>query len=107
MKIKNILAVVALTTVVLTSCKKDDVLPSKPSDGGNNEPITNVITEQNTEHLPVNLASAGDYVILAGSQVSNVPTSSITGNIGLSPAAGTFLTGFSLVLPPGGSESTS
>lgn len=41
--------------------------------------------------------SALDYVILAKSAVSNVPTSSVTGNIGLSPAATSFITGFSLV----------
>ena len=40
---------------------------------------------------------AFDYVILAKSAVSNVPTSSVTGNIGLSPAATSFVTGFSLV----------
>jgi hypothetical protein len=46
-------------------------------------------------------------VILAGSLISNVPTSAITGDIGLSPAAGSFITGFSLVLPAGGASSTS
>lgn len=41
----------------------------------------------------VNLGSAGTYAILAKSAVSDVPTSIITGNVGLSPAAGTFITG--------------
>lgn len=41
--------------------------------------------------------SALDYVILAKSEVSNVPTSSVTGDIGLSPSATSFVTGFSLV----------
>jgi hypothetical protein len=40
--------------------------------------------------------SAYDYVILAKSAVSNVPTSHVTGNIGLSPAATSFVTGFSI-----------
>lgn len=44
---------------------------------------------------PVDLGSAGNYVILAKTGVSNVPTSAITGDIGLSPAAESFLTGFS------------
>ncbi|MEO6883321.1 MAG: ice-binding family protein [Bacteroidia bacterium] len=44
---------------------------------------------------------------MAGSKVSNVPTSAITGNIGLSPAAGSFLTGFSLVHPTGAAAATS
>jgi len=53
------------------------------------------------------LGSAGNYVILAKSATSNVPTSAITGNIGLSPAAASFITGLSLTLPAGGAFSTS
>lgn len=45
---------------------------------------------------PVLLGAAGDYVILAKSAISNVPTSVVTGNLGLSPAAASFITGFSL-----------
>ena len=56
---------------------------------------------------PVVLGSAGGFVILAKSATSNVPTSTVTGNIGLSPAAASFITGFSLVLPAGGASSTS
>lgn len=56
---------------------------------------------------PVILGAAGGYVILAKSEVSNVPTSAITGNVGLSPAAASFITGFALDLPAGGASSTS
>lgn len=44
----------------------------------------------------VDLGTAGDYVILAKSAISTVPTSAVTGNLGLSPAASSFVTGFSL-----------
>ncbi len=44
----------------------------------------------------VNLGTAGNYVILAKSAISTVPASSITGEVGLSPAATSFITGFSL-----------
>lgn len=37
---------------------------------------------------PVVLGSAGTYVILAESAITNVPPSPITGNVGLSPATG-------------------
>jgi len=37
---------------------------------------------------PVNLRTAGNFVILAQSQTSNVPTSVVTGDVGLSPATG-------------------
>jgi hypothetical protein len=56
---------------------------------------------------PVVLGAAGTYVILAKSAISNVPTSAITGNVGLSPAAASFITGFALILPAGGASSTS
>ncbi|HAF44255.1 MAG TPA: DUF3494 domain-containing protein [Gallionellaceae bacterium] len=48
----------------------------------------------------VNLGSAANYVILAKTGVSTVPASVVTGNIGLSPAARVFLTGWSLVGEP-------
>src|SRR3989339_569489 len=43
--------------------------------------------------LTVNLGLADSFAILAGSAVTNVPTSIITGNLGLSPAAGSFYDG--------------
>jgi hypothetical protein len=46
--------------------------------------------------LAVNLGTAGDYVILAMSGISTVPTSAVTGNLGVSPASATAITGFSL-----------
>ena len=47
---------------------------------------------------PVGLGTAGTYVVLAKSAVSTVPTSKVTGNIGVSPAAGSYLTGWSLTM---------
>jgi hypothetical protein len=44
----------------------------------------------------VNLGTAGTYVILAKSGISSVPTSAVTGDIGVSPSAATYITGFSL-----------
>jgi hypothetical protein len=46
----------------------------------------------------VDLGTAGNYVILAESMVANNPISAITGDIGVSPAATSFLTGFSLTI---------
>ncbi|MEO6950454.1 MAG: ice-binding family protein [Polyangia bacterium] len=54
------------------------------------------------------LASAGAYVLLAKTGVTNVTGSAITGgNVGLSPAAATFLTGFSEAADPSTQFSTS
>ena len=47
---------------------------------------------------PVNLGTAGNFVILAKSGISTVPTSAITGDIGVSPIDSTAITGFSLIL---------
>jgi hypothetical protein len=44
-----------------------------------------------------NLGSAGAYVILAKTGVSNTGGSAIDGNVGVSPAAASYITGFSLV----------
>jgi hypothetical protein len=46
--------------------------------------------------LPVNLGTAGGFVILAKAGISTVPTSAVTGDMGVSPAAASFITGFSL-----------
>jgi len=71
----------------LSGCSKDDTVV---------EPASRVIPLQTTVQATVNLRSTGGSAILAGSLVSNVPTSSITGDIGLSPAARSFITGFGL-----------
>jgi hypothetical protein len=69
---------------------------NKP-DGGN-KPDTGYKADDggNVGVLPVNLGTAGNYAILAKSGISTVPTSAITGNLGVSPAAASYITGFSL-----------
>ena len=47
--------------------------------------------------LPVMLGTAGNFAILAKSGISTVPTSAVTGNIGVSPAAASTITGFALI----------
>jgi Ice-binding-like len=47
--------------------------------------------------LAVNLGTAGNYAILAESGISSVPSCAITGNLGVSPAAASFITGFGLI----------
>ncbi len=57
--------------------------------------------------LPVALGTANDFVILAETGISTVPTSDITGNMGVSPITSTAITGFSLVMDGSGDFSTS
>lgn len=57
----------------------------------------NFTTGGSTEPLEVvNLGTAGNYVILAKTAINNNPTSAITGDLGVSPAAGSYITGFAL-----------
>lgn len=44
----------------------------------------------------VSLGASANYVILAKTAISNISTSSVTGNLGLSPAATSYITGFSI-----------
>jgi hypothetical protein len=53
-------------------------------------------TAGNRSPEAVDLGGAGNYVILAKTGISTVPTSAVTGDLGLSPAAATYITGFSL-----------
>ena len=45
---------------------------------------------------PVDLGTAGNYVILAKSAINNISTSAVTGDMGLSQAATSYVTGFAL-----------
>lgn len=56
---------------------------------------------------PVALLTAGDFKILAKSGITNVPTSSVIGDMGVSPITDAAITGFALVLDGSGEFSTS
>src|SRR5450759_900613 len=56
---------------------------------------------------PVNLRTAGNFVILAKSGISTTGTTAITGDIGVSPIDATAITGFGLVMDASGTFSTS
>jgi len=56
---------------------------------------------------PVNLGTAGSFAILSKSGIDSVPTSKITGDVGVSPAAATYLTGFGLTMDASNTFATS
>lgn len=55
----------------------------------------------------VNLRTAGDFTILTKSGISTTGVTSIVGDIGVSPAAATSITGFGLIMDTNGQSSTS
>lgn len=76
-----------LLAAIVAGCGGGDGIPG----AGGSGPIGSACSETGC----VNLGTAANYVILAKTGVSTVPNSVVTGNIGLSPAAGSFLTGWS------------
>lgn len=56
---------------------------------------------------PVVLGGAGNYVILANSAISTTGVTAVTGDIGLSPSAASFITGFTLIADSSNIFSTS
>jgi hypothetical protein len=77
------------------------------SDGGNVVDGGRLADGGNVPAAAVNLGTAGNFAILAKSGISTVPASVITGDVGLSPAAATFVTGFSVVADATNAFSTS
>ena len=60
-----------------------------------------------TPPTAVDLGTAGSFAILSKAGISSVPTSTITGDIGVSPIAAHAITGFSLTASLDGTFSTS
>jgi hypothetical protein len=57
--------------------------------------------------VPVSLGTSGQFAALAKSAISTVPTSAVTGDVAVSPAAASYVTGFSLIMDPTNVFSTS
>lgn len=88
---------------------------------GNNNPLTitmdadkvitaNFIQENTGQICPnpaVDLGLASDYAILAKSGISTTGTTSVIGDMGISPNSSTAITGFGLILDSSGTYSTS
>jgi hypothetical protein len=80
---------------------RDGLDASVGLDGGQN------VERDSGSPATLNLGTAGDYVILTKTGISTVPPSVITGDLGVSPAAATYITGFGLIPDPSNVFSTS
>lgn len=87
---KTILLFVLAAMIALPACKKED---TTTGGGGTTSPI--VVPLQTTVQATVPMAGAASLAILAGSSITNIGATTITGDMGLSP--GTSVGGF----PPG------
>jgi hypothetical protein len=96
------LSMIGLATVVMSLMFISGCSENNPTGGSKID-----IPVQTTTQATVNLNSAANFVILAGSEISNIPTSAITGNIGISPASASFITGFSMIYTAGNAHATS
>jgi hypothetical protein len=86
------LTVILPAFLFIAGCKKDD---------------TTVSAGPTIDHSAVNLHSASSYAIIAKSGVSATGVTSISGDIGLSPAAASYVTGFGLIMDVTNTFSTS
>jgi Ice-binding-like len=84
-----------LLFLLISGCKKDDT------------PVGPTQNPLSTIHAKVNLGTAGNFTVLSKSGVSATGVTSITGDIGLSPAAATYVTGFGLIMDVSNTFSTS
>ena len=68
---------------------------------------TSFTTSSGVQVLGINLGTAGNFVALAKTLISVAGSQTITGDIGISPAAATFIQGFGLIMDSTNTFSTS
>lgn len=96
----------ALLVLIVVGCSGNQGNGS--ADGGDdNGTGTGVMIDGGGGANKVDLGSAGNYVVLAKSGIATVPTSAVTGDMGVSPAQASFITGFSLTADTTNTFSTS
>ncbi len=94
-----------LLVVIIAGCENNDattVGPAQTTNGLEKKP-----SGPPKGRATVNLRSAGNFVILSKSGISTTGTTSILGNLGVSPIAATAITGFGLIMDPSNTFSTS
>lgn len=104
--------------LLMTACADGTVTTDKDTDTDadtdfdTDRPVNNPRNPLADGPAPVDLGGtedgAANYVLLAKTSITNVTGSTITGgDVGLSPAAASFITGMSLVMDPSGAYATS
>ncbi len=105
MRLAKTVGIVVVSLVAACGDGANAVTDGNGSNGGGDGPAADAA--RNPSRDAVGLGASGTFVALAKSAVSSVPTSTITGDVGVSPAAASFITGFSLVADASNTFSTS
>lgn len=90
-----LVASVVATTGVTTGVSAGSAVVTALSAG--KSALTTVTVSAATGRAAVNLGSSGNFVVLAKSAISTTGATAIVGDIGVSPAAASFITGFGLI----------
>jgi hypothetical protein len=96
-----------LAATVVAGCGSSALEVNNPRNPVGEGPAPISLASSGSEVLAGDLGAAGNYAILAKTGISNVTGSTITGHIAVSPAAESYITGFSLTADPSTQFSTS
>ena len=100
MQILPVLLSLFVATTALPTRQLTDSSPSPPPSPPASPPYP-------PGHGPVELGTAANFAILSKAGITTVPTSAITGDIGVSPITFASMTGFALVLHSSAAYATS
>ena len=84
-----------LAALLMAGCQKDNSTSTTPIQPSISTELT---TKADIDAAPLNLRTAMKFTILSETGISTTGVTSITGNIGVSPIAGTAITGFGLTM---------
>ena len=90
-------SLVLLFGAVASGCQKDSSTGTSPDPALSPTPPI-VASSLAVNRVLVNLKTAADFTILTETGISTTGVTSITGDIGVSPIAGTAITGFGLIM---------
>ncbi len=93
---KSVGAAVLFSLVMASGCGKGKLVVNNPRNTAGQGPSAISLATSGAVVSAGDLGASGNYVILSKAGISNVTGSAITGNIAVSPAAATYITGFSL-----------
>jgi len=87
-----------LTTAFMAGCQKDNSTATTPVPAAAVQTDLATAMAQDIDGAPLNLRSAAGFTILSETGISTTGTTSVNGNMGVSPIAAIGITGFGLIM---------